>query len=141
MAQTNTDPRREVHVLIWTTVLLFLVVLAVGGWAYVDSSSKRGDIRALALQAKRQATLNASGTSRIHLALCALRSDLDRRADSGEREVRRSRAFLAAHPDGIPGIPASLIRQGIRDKQNLVTGQRSSIKVLSVLACAPVTIR
>ena len=40
------------------------------------------------------------------VALCTLRYDLDLR-------ISTSQAFLAEHPHGIPGIPLSVIEQGL----------------------------
>jgi hypothetical protein len=55
------------------------------------------------------------------VALCALRDDIDLRIESSTK-------FLAEHPQGIPGIPASLIRQG------LVNSKRTRT-TLNVLDC------
>jgi hypothetical protein len=54
-------------------------------------------------------------------ALCALRSDLERR-------IASSQAFLREHPDGIPGIPARTIRDGIKN-------QERTIRALSRIDC------
>lgn len=54
-------------------------------------------------------------------ALCALRGDLERRVASSEK-------FLSEHPDGIPGIPAKTIRDGIANQQR-------TILVLNDLSC------
>lgn len=54
-------------------------------------------------------------------ALCALRGDLQRR-------VVTSREFLVEHPDGIPGISAKTIRDGIDN-------QKRTIVALSGLSC------
>ena len=58
-------------------------------------------------------------TSRV--ALCALRSDLERRVQTSEK-------FLKEHPAGIPGIPAKTIRDGIRNQQRTITA-------LAALSC------
>lgn len=58
---------------------------------------------------------------RATVALCVLRADLQTRVDS-------SRAFLADHPNGIPGIPAKTLRDGI-------TNQQRTIKALQGLSC------
>lgn len=54
-------------------------------------------------------------------ALCALRSDLELRTQSGER-------FLKEHPKGIPGVPVKTIEEGLHN-------QKRSIKALSGLSC------
>ena len=66
----------------------------------------------------RQTSRDAKVTT---AALCALRSDLERRVTS-------SRAFLAEHPRGIPGISAKVIRDGVRN-------QESTIRALSGIDC------
>jgi len=55
------------------------------------------------------------------VALCALRQDLDLR-------IASSSDFLVTHPQGIPGIPASLIRQSL-------TNSVRTRKSLNVLDC------
>lgn len=45
-----------------------------------------------------------------HDALCVFVSDLERRLAQG-------RAFLKDHPQGIPGIPAAAIQQGLVNQQ------------------------
>lgn len=131
MAQTNTDPRRAVQLLVWSMLGLLAIVVAFGVLAWIDAGNKRSDLRAISRQAAVQAARARRESAQTHLALCALRSDLDRRADAGEKELRRSRAFLASHPEGIPGISASLIREGIAAQKRQVAGQRSTISVLS----------
>src|SRR6266576_2955938 len=54
-------------------------------------------------------------------SLCALRSDLQRRVRSGER-------FLIAHPQGLPGVPAATIQQGLDN-------ERRTVQALSPLTC------
>lgn len=61
-------------------------------------------------------------SNRNAAALCALRSDLQRRVDSAEQ-------FLIDHPKGIPGIPAATLRQQ-------TVGQQRTIDALKVLRCA-----
>lgn len=46
-------------------------------------------------------------------ALCALRDDIKRR-------VKTSQEYLADHPNGAPGIPAKLVRDGIQNQQRTV---------------------
>jgi len=63
----------------------------------------------------------ARESARTTHALCALRHDLEIRVSSGE-------SFLKDHPNGIPGIPAKQIRDGIEN-------QKRTIKALSALSC------
>lgn len=56
--------------------------------------------------------------------LCALKNDLKVRANA-------SRAFLRTHPNGIPGIPADVLRQSIRN-------QEATLRALERTRCGPV---
>jgi hypothetical protein len=56
-----------------------------------------------------------------HDGLCALKQDLIVRVES-------SRDFLVEHPKGIPGIPASVIRNGIKN-------QEATLRSLAHLHC------
>src|SRR5438128_2048335 len=63
-------------------------------------------------------TLSREGRQ-AHAAICTLRSDLERRTQD-------SRDFLKQHPDGIPGIPASLIRNSIKNQQQTIDALRAA---------------
>ena len=52
-----------------------------------------------------------------HRALCAFRGDLDRR-------VADTRAFLADHPHGIPGITAANLELSIRNQEATIASLR-----------------
>lgn len=54
-------------------------------------------------------------------ALCVFKHDLEQRVD-------QSKEFLRLHPNGIPGISASVIQNGIVNQQRTVTS-------LAVLSC------
>lgn len=91
------------------------VINSTGGVLLFISNQARGeDIRSLSLQARHDASVTTA-------ALCALRVDLERR-------VATSRAFLVEHPNGIPGIPARTIRDGI-------VNQGRTITALAGIAC------
>jgi len=51
-------------------------------------------------------------------ALCALRSDLEAR-------VATSLEFLAEHPEGVAGIPAKTIKDGINNQRRTISALRS----------------
>ena len=40
--------------------------------------------------------------------------------DEHEKKLERSEAFLAEHPNGIPGISRELILQGIEDEKTII---------------------
>jgi hypothetical protein len=89
------------------TVGLFLVVVLLAGYVYFSGIAARQRIAEIAHDTNR--------------ALCTLRTDLEQR-------VEQSRNFLEENPDGVPGIPASLIRNGIANQEN-------TIEALSGLDC------
>lgn len=79
--------------------VLVVVFLAVGAWSVVLTS--RGD--------------------QANHALCALRGDLERR-------IEQSRGFLVEHPEGVAGVSAKVIQDGINN-------QSRTVKALGGLSC------
>lgn len=77
------------------------------------NSRRTTDVEQLAAQVQAL-TLQTSRDSRVTTAaLCALRHDLERR-------VASSQAYLLTHPHGLPGFPASTIRDGIKNQQRTI---------------------
>lgn len=104
----------------WALIVMALVILGSGLTGYVVLNN-RGDenartaarAAATARESARLATATASlarNARTDHKALCTFKGDLQKRID-------QSRDFLVQHPKGIPGIPASVITQGIRNQQ------------------------
>ena len=96
-------------------IRLVLVAVAVGvtlNSAVAVNQFVRGEQRD---QATRELTLRTRHDAQVTTtALCALRTDLERR-------VATSEAFLAEHPDGIPGISPKVIRDGIVNQQRTIS--------------------
>jgi cbb3-type cytochrome oxidase subunit 3 len=109
MRSDKTPTARAVDRLTIATVVLYLFLLGLGAWVYVDSRNSRA---ALAREANRE---NAS--------ICALRHDLERRISSAHD-------FLQTHPNGIPGISAAVIQKGIHD-------QGRTLHALRFVHCPP----
>lgn len=65
----------------------------------------------------------ADTTTRTNDALCTFRADVQQRLDNTE-------AFLADHPQGIPGVPTATLRQSL-------DAQRRTVKALGGLPCPP----
>lgn len=61
--------------------------------------------------------LNYRSSDTTNDALCALRGDLERR-------VEQSQQFLIEHPNGVGGIPAATIRQGLVNQQHTIHALR-----------------
>lgn len=91
------------------TVALFLALAAVFGYAFIQANHARAELEVVA-------RTTAS-------ALCSLRADLERR-------VQTSKDFLEENPDGIPGLPAEVIKEGIENQQR-------TIEALAILHCPP----
>lgn len=93
--------------LVWATVVVYVMLAALVVIGYLNSASQRD-----ALAATVHTTTSA---------LCALRGDLEQR-------VQTSLTFLENNPEGIPGISAKAIRDGI-------VNQQRTIDALAPLAC------
>src|SRR6266704_752090 len=78
---------------------------------------------------------SAHESSRNTVALCALRDNIDTGINERQLKIKRSSDFLRTHPKGIPGIPVSLIKQGITDDQTALKASRRSARALVVLKC------
>jgi hypothetical protein len=98
--------RREIKTL---GVLLTVVIVLMSGLAVVALDTRHD------LQVKFDQALTG---------LCTFRSDLQVR-------VQNSRDFLKQHPNGIPGIPASVLK-------NSIDNQRLTLSSLKTLPCAGV---
>jgi uncharacterized protein (DUF1786 family) len=85
--------------LVRATIVLYLALGLVGGYAYIQAVQGRAELEA--------------ATEQTTTALCTLRADLERR-------VEVSREFLEKNPDGIPGITAETIQQGIDNQQRTI---------------------
>ena len=89
------------------TVVLYLSMAALAGYFRYESGQSRADIREVAYTTGE--------------ALCSLKSDFRVRLEVAKE-------FLQDHPDGIPGIPAAVIKDGIRQ-------QEITLKALEPLQC------
>lgn len=99
------------------SVVLCLVSVILFTLSAVFRSHDRESIRALA----EQASALAQDGKNAKIALCALKSDLQRRYDDGVN-------FLAKHPNGIPGVSSA-------DIERSLANQQSTLDALSLLTC------
>jgi hypothetical protein len=99
--------QRAFRWLVISTIAMYIAVAAMGIYFYVDAANARAHL-----------AMVANDTNN---ALCALRGDLERR-------VIVDAAFLEENPEGLPGLPARLIREGIEN-------QERTIAALSGLDC------
>jgi type II secretory pathway pseudopilin PulG len=94
--------QRTLRVLVAATIFLYVIVILAGTWGWYVN--------------KQESDQNTS-------ALCALRQDLERRANASED-------FLARNPHGLLGISPGDLQKSIADTQR-------SIVALSSLHCPP----
>jgi hypothetical protein len=105
--QVKDTLQGQLRILIRATVALYLGLALVFGYAFVQAERNRMDLETAAEQTSA--------------ALCALRADLERRVATSEN-------FLERNPDGIPGISAKTIQDGIDNTER-------SIEALAGLDC------
>jgi hypothetical protein len=91
-------------------IVLFAALIIMGSFGFWDALQRRNDLQHVADQ-----TIGA---------LCTFRADLSARYKDGI-------VFLEEHPDGIPGIPAAVIRQSVQN-------QHDTLDALSGLPCTGV---
>lgn len=96
MWTTPSPLRRALWMFVAMTLVLYVMVAALGLFVYTQAHQNKA-------------------------ALCALRTDLERR-------VAVSETFLEENPEGIPGISPAALRTSI-------TNQRLTIQALSGLDC------
>lgn len=82
------------------SLVLFVLVVAGGGYLLTHKTEEGAE---------------------THEAICALTADLEVRTEG-------TRRFLNDHPNGIPGIPASTLRESLQN-------QERTIDALSVVSC------
>lgn len=118
-----TEQSAQVVRSFWWVVAVAFVVLVAQVIPIMQNRTTAHHAATTAVQAKhaardaRRAARDASRAARdgrqAHSALCALNQrNIDR--------IATSRQFLREHPEGIPGIPAKLIQDGIKSDQSTV---------------------
>jgi hypothetical protein len=84
----------------------------------------------LSIRRDTKLTALAKQGQQAHSALVALEQDLRARIADERASLARSEEFLRKHPDGIPGISAGLIKQGISALKRTIKGQLDTIAAL-----------
>ncbi len=100
------------------SVMLIWVMLTTT-WFVVSGVQRSNELERLARQGHQ-----------ARVALLSLEHDLQKRVAEERISLARSEAFLRAHPNGIPGIPAALIKQSIDSLKRTIQGQLSTIAAL-----------
>lgn len=106
--------RRHVTLVAILAAVAVALAFAAAGVALWLNSSRTSDVAHLARQVRALALRTSDDARVTTAALCALRNDLEVR-------VASSRSFLAEHPNGIPGISAKAIRDGIANQERTIT--------------------
>jgi hypothetical protein len=95
----QTELGRLVKKLLWFTALLYVAMFALIGLAAVYFIHQQNQNNKLAARATR--------------AICNV-------GDTYRHQITDTKAFLAKHPNGIPGISAAILRKTITDAQTRV---------------------
>jgi hypothetical protein len=111
--QVLVVPPQTLRYIAIATTVLYIALAVVVVYVFLNARHTTNNLRAIS---QRNATAVAG--------LCALKLDLAVRVASSEE-------FLRQHPEGIPGVPVSVIRSGI-------VNQRHTLDALAVVKCAPV---
>lgn len=74
-------------------------------------------------------------SARNTIALCALRDNIKVNISERIEQIERSEKYLADHPKGAPGIPPSLVLQGIKANRTALHQSQRSFAALRVLHC------
>jgi hypothetical protein len=129
----------------YSLVGIYLVLLIISIFAAYRSEQvyrRQGSINAhQAVQIRKVARLSkqnlvfAKQNRTAVTGLCLLRDDLGKRIAASTKQISRSEQFLREHPNGIPGIPASLIREGLKSQMLVLNGQIRTLKALDVVKC------
>lgn len=106
--------KRSLRTLVIATVVLYVALVGVVVWTYIDSANRRDSIAEVAVDTKKNLFT-------INEALCAIRHD-------SQVDVAAGKAFLKKNPEGIPGISAALIQEGIDNSQ-------ATVDSLDILKC------
>jgi hypothetical protein len=78
----------------------------------------------------RVARANSLKGREAHTGLCALRNDLVKRESDLRRSIHSTNFFLRKNPDGIPGIPVTLIKAGLKNSKATLANQIATVRVL-----------
>jgi hypothetical protein len=101
------DLRKALRRLVWFTVVLYLALVALGIFGYIQRVHDLARVEKV--------------TQQTNTALCLFRANL-------KGQVETSTQFLVDHPNGIPGLSAEVIQSGI-DRQT------ATLKALEILEC------
>ena len=101
-----TPPNRATTIALVTSFATLVVAIVFA----ILISNEQANIRAALAASERDALRSETATYLADRGLCALR-------DTYDHQIQSSLDFLAHHPAGIPGIPRSLILQGVKDNR------------------------
>lgn len=105
-----------------------------GAWIFLATAMTIAALIGIGWGVINSARLGGQGRE-SHIALCTFRSDLRSRLTDQRVKIARTEAFISAHPDGIPGIPAKTIKQGLADDKQTLRNLKHTIAALNILHC------
>lgn len=73
--------------------------------------------------------------AQAHRGVCAFRKNLERQAQDSAHQIHQTKVFLRHHPNGIAGIPASVLRQALKDRGDTLDRQRAALESLGNIGC------
>lgn len=95
-----------------------------------------GRVRVLAVDNKARARAAKELADQLNRAVCAWRNDLQDRAVDQRRSIAKTERFLKEHPEGIPGVPVKLLKDGLRDSRASLKNLRSTITAFEEIDCS-----
>lgn len=104
-------------------------IFAVMAWQITKNSDLTKSSRALAKQGKQ-----------AHDAICEIRLNLSHRISTSTIQAENSRAYLKAHPEGLPAlhVTAEQIRKSLADQEKSLADDTATYDALSkVVDCTP----
>lgn len=126
----------------WGLIIAVGLLVAIAGYSFFttrqtaeDAESASGDAKSAAMSAESAAKEALKASRAANDALCTLRAEVIARIAIDSRKLERSQKFLADNPNGIPGIPAALLRDGIQDLEQAIARQERSAAAFAKADC------
>lgn len=127
-------------------LLIFIIPVSFGFWLIDRQSGKISDQQTRLAQQQellseaqqRIAELAAEGASAL-TRLCALRADVQQRAEDTRRDIRENQKFLRQHPEGLVAgnvtVTGAELRAGLARLKASLEGQEATAEALGGPGC------
>jgi hypothetical protein len=135
-----TDHSREVispGAALWLTILSVLLFSASQESGTTADDAKRASENATTAIVRVDAVAKQSRrvAAESRAALCSFVTDLKGRVEDQKRTIARTEKYLREYPNGIPGVPIALLRQGLQNNRNTLRNQRATVRSFTDLKC------